>query len=195
MGTGNRMNGRRSVFDVREMLRWRRLRAERARRSRGRLTAACIAAGALGFVGIPASSASATPIGPSGYAYCGTEGNLCAFTGYSDVAYGANGSFVYLYHVRGNLPCGNATFGTDPAPYVQKACFTVMAPGPYWTYCTTESGTCSPPSGPTEVAFGINGRWYERYLPSGSIACNDATFGDPAPYVHKACFWYPEWFN
>jgi hypothetical protein len=153
-------------------------------------------AGVLGAGGAMAPLASAAPSGPVGYAYCASEGQTCVFSGPTDVAYGAGNSFVYVYGLRGtSVPCNNYTFG-DPARYVQKACFTVMGPDPRWTYCATEGGTCSPPIGPTEIAFGAAGSWKYEYLPSGSIGCNNAAFGgDPYLYVHKACFWYPMVFN
>jgi hypothetical protein len=138
------------------------------------------------------------PAGPLGYAPCAAEGGTCAFSGSTDVAYGANGTYTYAYGVGGtSVSCSNSTFG-DPAPNVSKACFTVLGPDSRWTYCATEGGTCSPPPTmePAEIAFGVANGWYYKYLPSGSIGCNAAEFGgDPYPNVHKACFWYPEVFH
>ncbi|HUR61899.1 MAG TPA: hypothetical protein VM286_05990 [Candidatus Thermoplasmatota archaeon] len=67
------------------------------------------------------------PSGPAGYAFCSYENSRCAFTGVKDVAYGANGHFLYQQAVQLGTDCTNAAFGGDPAPGSQKACFTHAA--------------------------------------------------------------------
>jgi hypothetical protein len=53
------------------------------------------------------------------------------------------------------------------------------------TFCANENGTCSF-SGVAGVAYGANGA-YNYKMATGSIACNNATFGDPIPGVAKSC--------
>jgi hypothetical protein len=106
-------------------------------------------------------------VGPLGYTYCTAEGQTCALSGLTDVAYGANGSFYYKYGASRNVACNNATFG-DPAVYVQKACFTVTFPRTM-TYCAPEGGLCAL-SVPTELVYGTfyNGHYYYRYIVAGN---------------------------
>jgi len=60
--------------------------------------------------------------GPAGYTWCAGENGSFTLPGTCDVAYGANGSFSYLYGRTGTITFNNATFG-DPAPGVAKAGF------------------------------------------------------------------------
>jgi hypothetical protein len=60
---------------------------------------------------------------------------------------------------------------------------------PGYTFCAREAGVCSF-TGAASVAYGANGL-FNFLQASGSIACNSATFGDPAPGVAKACFFQP----
>ncbi len=56
-----------------------------------------------------------------------------------------------------------------------------------YTLCAAENGTCSF-SGTASVAFGANGAF--NYLTAtNSIACNNATFGDPISGVAKSCYY------
>lgn len=41
----------------------------------------------------------------------------------------------------------------------------------------------------TTIAYGVNGRFVYKRNVSGSIACNNRTFGDPAPGVKKRCYY------
>lgn len=53
--------------------------------------------------------------------------------------------------------------------------------------CAQQNGTCSV-TGTATVGFGANGSW--NFLTVNSnVACNVATFGDPAPGVTKACYY------
>ncbi|GIW91560.1 MAG: hypothetical protein KatS3mg109_1992 [Pirellulaceae bacterium] len=60
--------------------------------------------------------------GPSGYTFCAWENERCSFSGTADVAYGANGQFVYRQGVSGGIDCNNGVFG-DPIYGVRKACY------------------------------------------------------------------------
>jgi hypothetical protein len=57
--------------------------------------------------------------------------------------------------------------------------------GASWTYCANEDGTCSF-SGTRTVRYGANGTYVTRNA-TGSIACSNATFGDPLFGVAKHC--------
>lgn len=54
-----------------------------------------------------------------------------------------------------------------------------------WTTCAKEYGTCSV-SGTREVRYGANGKFASRTV-TGSVACNNAVFGDPAYGYPKTC--------
>ena len=53
--------------------------------------------------------------------------------------------------------------------------------------CAPERGQCSF-SGSATVVYGARDRWTAPRAFSGGVACNNATFGDPLPYVVKACY-------
>lgn len=57
---------------------------------------------------------------PPGYTYCAEETQSFALPSTSDVAYGANGKFNYLYGKTGTIAFNNTTFGGDPIPGVAK---------------------------------------------------------------------------
>jgi len=67
--------------------------------------------------------------GPSGYTFCVNENqnlniiNRCDFSGTKDVAYGANGKFVYMRSITNGINCSYRIFG-DPIYGVAKACYT-----------------------------------------------------------------------
>ncbi|MGB5943978.1 MAG: BNR repeat-containing protein, partial [Leeuwenhoekiella sp.] len=67
------------------------------------------------------SSPDYTP--PGSYVLDVNEGATVNVSGTMNVAYGANGQFVFLYNQTGNVSCNNDTFGSDPAPGVPKKCF------------------------------------------------------------------------
>jgi hypothetical protein len=56
-----------------------------------------------------------------------------------------------------------------------------------YTWCANENGTCTF-SGTASVAYGANGAFNYRTA-TNSIACNNATFGDPLSGVVKACYY------
>jgi hypothetical protein len=71
--------------------------------------------------------------GPAGYNRCAGEGEAYNFSSPVDVAYGANGTFVYKTGVVGTITFDNNTFG-DPIPGVWKSGYfqpsSVPAPNP-----------------------------------------------------------------
>lgn len=56
--------------------------------------------------------------------------------------------------------------------------------------CAAERGTCTLPSGtPATVYYGANGSYTSKGVVSGSIACNNTSFGDPLYGTGKACYY------
>lgn len=60
--------------------------------------------------------------GPAGYTYSCNQGQTVNVNGTMNVAYGANGQFVYKYNQSNDATCDDATFG-DPIPGVAKKCY------------------------------------------------------------------------
>ena len=59
------------------------------------------------------------------------------------------------------------------------------------TACASEGGTCTLPTGVTAVVYyGANGGYNTRSGATGAVACNNATFGDPAVGAAKACGYF-----
>ncbi len=59
--------------------------------------------------------------------------------------------------------------------------------------CSGEGGTCTLPSGTrATVYYGANNQFASKTAQTGSIACNNDIFGDPAPNVVKACYYVQE---
>ena len=77
-------------------------------------------------------------VGPPGYYCCADEGESVTFDMVVNVAYGADGSFNYLYEVTGTITFDNDTFG-DPIYGVEKHGF----------YQETGSPTPTPEPTPT----------------------------------------------
>ena len=66
-------------------------------------------------------------------------------------------------------------------------CGSSEPPGAGYTYCADENGTCTF-SGTKLVAYGLN-CFYNYLSATGSIGCNNATFGDPIYGVVKKCYY------
>jgi YVTN family beta-propeller protein len=63
-----------------------------------------------------------------------------------------------------------------------------VVPPPSGTQCATEGSTCAIPAGRTAtIYFGANGSFLRKTAVSGSLACSNATFGDPAFGYAKSC--------
>ncbi|SIQ86459.1 Galactose oxidase, central domain [Rhizobium sp. RU20A] len=152
-----------------------------------------------------------TPVPASGWAFCGNENDKCPVNGTQQVRYGANGTYV-TRTVTDIVTCNNGTFG-DPLPGVVKRCeiqantygkFTTAgsgsagegsggstgtgnssAVGTDWTFCANENQQCQV-NGTQTVRYGANGTFVTRSV-TNSVACNNATFGDPVYGVVKRC--------
>jgi len=117
----------------------------------------------------------------SSYVLLGSEGAALSLPSRMNVAFGANGHFAFK-DMSGNFTCDQATIG-NPNVGGTRACYA----GPsYYEFVTGEGGSFSVRAN-TPVAYGGGGRFFYRIM-SGSVSCNNDTFGDPAGSVTKACY-------
>ena len=72
---------------------------------------------------------------------------------------------------------------------VIKVSSTPPALGSGWAMCALQNGTCTPPAGTTQVAFGAN-TGFVYAVKSQPFTCNQDAFqqGDPAENIPKACY-------
>jgi Flp pilus assembly pilin Flp len=62
-----------------------------------------------------------------------------------------------------------------------------VVPGP-WVFAVVENGTFTLPAGTFEVQYGANGTYTSRtFTGPATVACNNATFGDPLFGTGKSC--------
>ncbi len=127
------------------------------------------------------SDGKSCPAPPEQWTFCSDENGTCSFSGTQRVRFGKNGKYNYGIY-SGSVACNNASFG-DPNVGTPKSC---EYSSDLYTICASENQTCSL-SGTKQVRFGANGEWATQTA-TGSIACNNATFGgDPLPNVVKRC--------
>ncbi|MES2831487.1 MAG: S8 family serine peptidase [Pseudomonadota bacterium] len=124
---------------------------------------------------------------------CATEGGVCNVAGARQVRYGANNSYAYR-NATNSISCTNAVFG-DPMYGTFKSCQVSGAPTvsttpavATWSVCATENGSCSF-TGTREVRYGANGAYVGKIF-TGTTACTNQVFGDPAYGTTKSC-----WFS
>ena len=152
----------------------------------------------LFFLGLmlPLTAPAQTVSTPPGYSFCSGENGNCSFTGSQDVAYGAEGKFVFRTLTNGTA-CDSGSFGQDPAPGIVKACYVPTIP-PRQTLCATENKTCSfhnttdPDNTTDTVAFGADGRYTFNTFTNQTSCSNSAFPEDPVPGTVKNCF-IPAW--
>jgi parallel beta-helix repeat protein len=135
----------------------------------------------LSLVALPTESSAQTTT----WTFCSSEGGTCTVSGTQQVRYGGNGVYAFKT-VTGSIACTNAVFG-DPAPGIAKQCqrATTSTATSTWNFCSSEGGTCLV-SGTQQVRYGGNNLYAYKTV-TGSIACTNAVFGDPAPGVPKQC--------
>ena len=137
--------------------------------------------------------AQTTNTPPAGYTLCAAERGQCSFSGTANVVYGSGTRWTTPRSFSTSVTCNNATFG-DPTPFVVKACYqqatAANTPPAGYTLCAAERGQCSF-SGTANVVYGSGTRWTTPRSFTSSVACNNATFGDPTPFVVKACYTAP----
>jgi hypothetical protein len=155
------------------------------------LVAAIVAAVPAAIAPVAAApTLTAAPASAEGWTGCAGEGGSCSFSGTRQVRYGAND--VYSYRTAtDSIRCDNGAFG-DPLYGTAKSCSygpvtTAGAPAPasVWAQCAGENGSCSV-DGTRQVRYGANGVYVYKTV-SGTISCNNASFGDPIVGVVKMC--------
>lgn len=135
---------------------------------------------------------------PEGYIYAANAGEEVSVSGRVDIAFGAAGQFNYLYGRTADVACNAETFG-DPSPGVDKQCFTRIsadASAPQGYVFIADEDESFEVKGTMNIAFGADGNFNYRYnlycdrdCSEMTVACDIATFGDPAPWVEKQCYY------
>lgn len=127
---------------------------------------------------------------PSGYIKCATEGGTCSYSGIANAAYGGNGIFKYKTNLTSFI-CDTATFGDPQLPAgAPKACFIKPKGLTNYILCSKQNDQCVLPS-KSKVAYGVNNKFFIKDNLTGTVSCNDATFGDPFVGASKYCFYLP----
>lgn len=111
-----------------------------------------------------------TFIGPDAIANSGDTSNNTKYASRS-----AAGLQAYPY-----LPSAGGSVTPSPSPSPSPT-----ATGSNWVKCAAENGTCTF-SGTHTVRYGTGTSWTTQ-VATGSITCNNATFGDPANGYIKEC--------
>jgi endoglucanase len=133
--------------------------------------------------------------GQTNMTFCAYEGGTCTFAGDRNVTFTANG--VYLTKTFTNTAaCNLQTFGSDPAPGLQKSCYysPAIVYAPNSIYCGDEYQRCNYSTENIYAGMAANQHFYwGPFYPTGSsnsYACSLAYFGgDVAPGFQKACFY------
>ena len=121
---------------------------------------------------------------------------------YRVVTYCANANDFLLFL---ETTSGKKYYSKSGAPMVQndsidsfQPCASLSISGAYTTYlnlpsiCANENGTCTLSTAST-VVYGsaAQGRFNRLVNQTGTVTCNNTTFGDPASGFAKACYVYP----
>lgn len=164
----------------------------------------------------PTASPSPTPTSTgTNWVKCASEGGTCTFSGTRTVRYGTGTKWT-TKTATSSIACTNAVFG-DPAYGYAKECdvdMSTSSPSPSptataspspsptatatatpsptptstgsnWVKCASENGTCTF-SGTYTIRYGTGSSWTTK-VATGSIACNNSVFGDPAYGYAKEC--------
>lgn len=122
------------------------------------------------------------------YSLVATSGNTFYSRTSSPIefAYGGNGKFVFA-KLSGytQYTCNAATFGvsTAPNPGGSNDCYQALVG---YRYAVAENGSLSGLKD-TPVAYGTDG-FFNFAVKSGTVTCNNQTFGDPIRGKAKACY-------
>jgi hypothetical protein len=122
---------------------------------------------------------------PGSTTACASNGGTCTLPAGTPatVYYGTGSNWAVRGGVTGSIACNTASFG-DPAPGSTKSCRYVAM-----TKCASENGSCTVPAGTkATVYYGASGRFFARGGSTGTVACNNASFGDPIVGTGKACW-------
>jgi frataxin-like iron-binding protein CyaY len=154
------------------------------------------------------------PYTPGIYCADADESQNCNFGGDAWAIMAANGKTEYSTDSTGyavlysnQFPCDTSIFaryhGSDPAPGFKKACFFEARQGyvishkgpPGYVFCEGQgsgSNVCQF-SGPGRIAYGATSssgtQMFNYRVFNGGVACNDSSFGDPAPGYTKDCYY------
>jgi G8 domain len=112
---------------------------------------------------------------------CAKEAEVCSFTGTQRVRYGAGTTWAEATHTD-QVNCSNIAFGADPLRGQVKSCQTQEI---QWQACAPENQTCNF-NGRKLVRYGAADKWVLREI-GNTVACNNATFGDPLVGTRKSC--------
>jgi beta-glucanase (GH16 family) len=113
---------------------------------------------------------------------------LAACGGGSGTDSGAAASTNATTGIEASTAQGNSAAGTTANTSANTSTSTdssTVAPASAWTQCAAEYGTCTF-TGTKEVRYGAGDKWATRTA-TGSIACNNSVFGDPAFGTSKVC--------
>ena len=142
----------------------------------------------LGTLLLTLATREATASLPPDYVACAKEGHTCTFNGDALVYYGADTRWS-VRDATSEISCNNEVFG-DVAPGTRKTCFVpeskLVKPPLRYGVCAEEGQTCTFP-GEADIYFGVSPSW-SVVRANGTIACNNQTFGDPAPGTRKQCY-------
>jgi len=122
---------------------------------------------------------------PGGYSWLCNENDSIFFSTPADAAFGANGSYHYIYAQKGNVTFNNTTFNGDPAFNTYKTGFY----NPF-ILCASEGNSVTF-TGPVEAAYGANGLYFFNWGISGTVAFSNAAWTDPAPGQVKSGYYMP----
>ncbi len=126
--------------------------------------------------------------GLKGFSFASDESGTVGVTGIKDVAYGANGQYVYLNNQTQDCGCNTNTFGSDPIFGVEKHCYTRPS-GPEGYIYSCKEGQNVSVTGSIDVAYGANGQFYYLYNQTKDVGCNSTVFGgDPIFGEAKLCY-------
>jgi len=147
--------------------------------------------GALDIGAFEATAEGASTLAAT-WTKCAAEGATCRFTGTREVRYGS-ADIATSKIFTDSAVCGRPPFTFDPAPGVVKTCSyssatTVMppvAPSSSWIACAGEGGTCTF-TGTRDVRYGTATSYVIKTF-TGSVACTNTVFGDPAHGYVKTC--------
>ncbi|WP_053084629.1 heparin lyase I family protein [Catenovulum maritimum] len=133
-----------------------------------------------------------------GFEYAVIERSELAINEPTDIAYGADGQFSYLYNQTSDITCNNSTFGGDPISGHPKHCYVRPAQtpnGPQGYTFATEAKTEFTVTGTVNIAYGANGQYKYKYniynnsvCGKTTVSCENSTFGgDPNQGIKKEC--------
>jgi len=129
----------------------------------------------------------------NGYRFIANENESKTFRRPVDLAYGAQGKFLYIYGFKGTIRFDNQTFGGDPIKGVTKAGYYKSHNNTQqdvdfndYEYIAKENQSRTFHQ-PVDLAYGAQGQYYYIDGFVGTIRFNNETFGgDPIEGVDKA---------